>query len=109
MSEPIRKNLMCVHGDDKHKCPFCVKDTQQEVKKKAAEKELKQYNKILNKKRTKLKLDETETKRPLTKMEERMIDQIVDLIKETEWPDWAELADWRMVSVNAIEKHFGRV
>ncbi len=92
MSEP-----QCVHGDDLDKCPFCSgNSTSTENSKKKTRKSAK-------------KIDAEPEPPRLNRTANRVLDKTIDIIKDAEWPDWAEPEDWRMVAVHAIEKHFGRI
>lgn len=96
---------LCIHGDEKSECPFCDHKSDKKV---VTDEE----GKILSKKaqKTAAKIAKNEAEAPkLNRATNRVLDQAIDIIKETEWPAWAEPEDWRMVAVHAIEKHFGRV
>ena len=96
---------LCIHGDEKSECPFCDHKGDKKV---VTDEE----GKILSKKaqRTAAKIAKNESEpAKLNRATNRVLDQAIDIIKETEWPSWAEPEDWRMVAVHAIEKHFGRV
>lgn len=95
----------CIHGDSKSECPFCDHKSDKKV---VTDEE----GKVLSKKaqKTAAKIAKNEAEAPkLNRTINRVVDQAIDVIKETDWPAWAGPEDWRMVAVNAIEKHFGRV
>ena len=96
---------LCIHGDEKNECPFCDHKSDKKV---VTDEE----GKVLSKKaqKTAAKIAKNEAEAPkLNRTINRVVDQAIDVIKETDWPAWAGPEDWRMVAVNAIEKHFGRV
>lgn len=102
-----KNSLICVHDDEMNACPFCGDESTQENETEAS----KNYGTPLSKKDRKRadKIAKYELEPPVNRLTGRVVDQVIDVIKETEWPEWAEPEDWRMVAVNAIEKHFGRL
>ncbi len=103
-----KNSLVCEHGDEQSKCPFCY-DIWKETGK--SPEPVGTYGEVQSRKNKKVvkggvKQDYETLK--LNRQTKRLLDQVIETIKDTEWPAWADPADWRMVVINSIEKRFGR-
>ena len=100
-----KNSLMCIHGDEQSKCPFCYDEWKATGK---SPEPVGTYGEFLNKKaKREAKKDLQPVK--INRATNRVLDKVIDALKDAEWPDGVEPSNWRMVAINAIEKQFGRI
>ena len=99
----MNNKITCVHGDDPDECSFCFGANEPKFKKEK-EKSKDHFDIVKQKKEKNQQFEPIK----LNRTSNRVLDMVISTLKDAEWPRGVSHENWRQVSIDAIEKYFGR-